>query len=122
MKHRRGLIVVLLSVGIFSACSSVTSRDTIYQGTKRYPANPGTVAVYWKDQGVPVDLTGYDFVATVKARSTWCGLKQARFNSNVHSYLISRAGEVGGDTVVLYCGELGSVGECYCYGDVYRKK
>jgi uncharacterized lipoprotein YajG len=113
--------IILIAVLLLAGCASVSSTDTLYHGTKRYPPHSGNVDVYWKEQGAPADLRKYEFVATVKARSTWCGITAARFNSEVHNYIISRAGQVGGDAVVLYCGELGTTGECECYGDVYRK-
>lgn len=114
--------IVLVTVLLLAGCASVSSKDTIYHGTKRYPPVSGNVDVYWKEQGAPAYLRKYEFVATVKARSTWCGITAGKFNTEVHDYIISRAGEVGGNAVVLYCGEVGTTGECDCYGDVYRKK
>ncbi len=78
--------------------------------------------MYWKEKGPPADLRQYEFIATVKGSSTWCGLTKGMFNTDLHKYIVSRAGEVGGDALVLYCGELGTTGECDCYGDVYRRK
>ena len=115
------LVIVVLQGGCASV-SSVSSKDTISHGTKQYPPYSGNVDVYWKEQGVSADLRKYEFIATVRARSTWCGITAGKFNTDLHSYIIARAGEVGGNAVVLYCGELGTTGECDCYGDVYRKK
>ena len=116
-----GFRLTLVTVLLLSGCASVSSKDTIYHGAKRYPPSSGTVEVFWKEQGVPGNLRKFEFVATVKARSTWCGVTVGKFNTEVHDYIISRAGEIGGNAVVLYCGELGTTGECDCYGDVYRK-
>ncbi len=113
--------LILISVLSLTGCTSVSSKDTIYHSTERYPPSTGNVDVVWKEQGVPGHLREYKFVATVKARSTWCGVTAEKFNMEVHDYIISRAREVGGNSVVLYCGELGTTGECDCYGDVYRK-
>ncbi|MFH2047007.1 MAG: hypothetical protein ABIK92_17905 [Pseudomonadota bacterium] len=87
-----------------------------------YPPYAGEVRVFWKDHGVPADPNSYEFIGTVSGRSTWCGITQGKFNEGLHKKLTEQAGNNGGNGIILYCGEIGTVGECYCYGDVIRFK
>jgi hypothetical protein len=85
-----------------------------------FPPYTGEIRVFWKEHGVPVEP--YEVIGTVSGRSTWCGVTPARLNEDLHKQLINETGKYGGNAIILYCGEIGSTGACYCYGDIIRFK
>jgi hypothetical protein len=111
-------IPVLFSILVTTFLTSC-STHFVREG-KTYPPYTGEVLVFWKEHGVPGDPNAYEFLGTVHKRSTWCGITPAKYNKELHKALIDEAGKYGGNAVILYCGEIGTVGACTCYGDVIR--
>lgn len=106
------------ALGLLLACASVSNTKTVRKGPT-YPPYEGPVQVFWKEHGTPPPGS-YVLIATVSGRATWCGVTKAKFHEELHQYLIAEAGRLGGTGVILHCGEVGTVGECYCYGDAIR--
>ena len=112
-----GLATVLL-LTLFGACSGVvSSKSYISKGPSAPPKPSDEVKVFWREHGVP-DPATYELLGTNAAKAFWCQSKPARLEEAVHKYLIEDAGKRGGDGVILYCGEVGTTGGCFCYGDV----
>jgi hypothetical protein len=103
------------------SCASIINKNIVYKGPK-YPPYKGELKVYWKDHGVPADPNRYVLIGTVSGRTAACGLKQAAFHKELHDWIKDEAAKAGGNGVIIYCGELGSVGECFCYGDIIHFK
>ena len=125
MCHKNRLLIlciVFISV-LFSGCASTAIRgETLtYKSDKRYPAYTGKVKVYWKEHGVP-RVNTYSLIATVSGMPFWAGIYDAKNYEPLHKYIIRKAAEVGGNGVIIYCGEIGTVGASTCYGDVIRLK
>ena len=112
----RILFCILLATFLISCGTSFIRKG------KTYPPYTGEIRVFWKNHGVPEDPNTYEFIGTVSGRSTWCGVVVGKFNQGLHKELIAQAGEHGGNGIILYCGEVGTTGECYCYGDIIRFK
>lgn len=112
-----GILICILMTVFLTSCGTKFIRKG-----KIYPRYTGEIRVYWKEHGVPVDRNSYEFLGTVSGRSTWCGVAIGRDNQKLHGELTKQAGIHGGNGIILYCGELGTTGECYCYGDVIRFK
>lgn len=110
------LFCILVATFIVSCGTSFTRKGNTY------PPYTGGIRVFWKDHGVPADPNSYELLGTVSGRSTWCGITPGKFNEGLHNDLIKQAGTYGGNGIILYCGEIGTVGACYCYGDVIRFK
>jgi hypothetical protein len=90
---------------------------------KTFPPYTGEIKIIWKEHRLLVDPNSYDFIGTVSADSvTWCGTIPAKLDDDLHIRLINEVGKYGGDGIILYCGEIGSVNECTCYGDIIRFK
>ena len=111
----------LLSIGVLAVivgCSGIESEKTLKY--KDYPPNTGAVDVIWRDHGVPSDPNSYELIGKVTGAVTWCGIEPAETSEELHSHLINEAGKIGGDAVILHCGDLDTVGRCRCVGDVIR--
>jgi hypothetical protein len=114
-------LVVVATAFILCSCGSISNKKIAYKGPK-YPPYEDEIIVYWKEHGVPKDPNTYELIATISGRTTWCGVTKAAFDKELHDWIKEEAAKVGGNAVIIYCGELGSVSECYCYGDVIRFK
>ena len=114
-------VAAVTIVCFLCACGSISNKNIVYKGPK-YPPYEGEVKLFWKDHGVPADPNRYEFIGTVSGRTTWCGVTQAAFHKELHDWIKEEAAKAGGNGVIIYCGELGTTGECYCYGDVIRFK
>ncbi len=114
----RMTILLFLCVVLAALFASCGTRFVRKGGS--YPPYTGEIRVFWKDHGVPANPSSYEFIGTVSGRATWCGISAGRFNEGLHKKLIEEAGRNGGNGIILYCGEIGTTGECYCYGDVIR--
>ncbi len=112
----RILFCILVATFLISCGTSFIRKGNTY------PPYTGEIRVFWKDHGVPADTNSYEFIGTVSGRSTWCGATPGKFNEGLHKELIEQAGKYGGNGIILYCGEIGTVGACYCYGDIIRFK
>ncbi len=123
---RHTLFVSRINIGIFSCiliAAFLTSCGTKFvRKGPSYPPYTGEIRVFWKDHGAPADPSSYEFIGTVSGRATWCGISAGRFNEGLHKKLTDQAGQHGGNGIILYCGEIGTTGECYCYGDIIRFK
>lgn len=124
LRHR--FMVSHLTIRILSCIMATTfliscGTNFIRKGAT-YPPYTGEIRVFWKDHGVPTDPNSYEFIGTVSGRSTWCGITPGKFNEGLHKKLTEEAGKFGGNGIILYCGEIGTVGACDCYGDVIRFK
>lgn len=118
----RLLICISILTLICSCSGGVTNvRYTPKSGTT-FPPYTGEIKVFWKEHGIPADPNSYVFIGTISGRSLWCGVTPAKMNTGLHQHLISQAGKYGGNGIVLYCGEIGTTGECHCYGDIIRFK
>jgi hypothetical protein len=106
---------------LLCSCSPVIDVKYIPNGP-RFPRYTGKIAVFWKEHGIPIEPDTYDFIGTISGQSNWCGTNKAKFYTDLQNYLINEAGKYGGNGIILHCGELGSTGECYCYGDIIRFK
>lgn len=102
------------------ACGGISSKTIVYKGQK-YPPYDGEVKVYWKEHGVPPPKT-YELIATIGGRTTMCGFTKAAFHKELHDWIKEEAAKAGGNGVIIHCGDLGTVGECHCSGDVIRFK
>ncbi len=111
------LLFCIFFTVFFSSCGT-----TFIQKGKSYPPYSGEVRVFWKNHGVPANPNTYDFIGTVSGRATWCGVAAGKFTESLHEKLIDQAGQHGGNGIILYCGEIGTTGECYCYGDIIKFK
>jgi hypothetical protein len=49
-------------------------------------------------------------------------MTKAVYDKDLHDWIKKEAAKAGGNGVIISCGELGTVGECNCYGDVIRFK
>lgn len=102
--------------------SFVSCGTSFVRKGKTYPPYTGEIRVFWKEHGVPADPNSYELIGSVSGRSTWCGITPGKFNEGLHKELINQAGKYGGNGIILYCGEIGTVDKCYCYGDIIRFK
>ena len=104
---------------LLAACLTSCGITFIQKG-RAYTPYSGEVQVFWKSHGIPANPNTYDFIGTVSGRATWCGIAAGKFTQSLHKKLIEQAGPHGGNGIILYCGEIGTTGECYCYGDIIR--
>jgi len=122
-RSKKGCLTALCICVSVLLCSCGPVIDVQYLPNRpALPPYTGKVAVFWKEHGTSMDPSTYDLIGTVTAQSNWCGTNKAKFNTGLHNYLINQAGEHGGNGIILYCGEIGSIAECYCYGDIIRFK
>ncbi len=115
----RFIMVAILTFTLI-ACASTRGEKIIYKSDKRFSPYKGKVKVYWKDHGIPGNPNSYTFIATIKAQSFWAGIRPGKFNEKLHELIINKTAEVGGNAVLLYCPEIGTVGQEYCYGDAIK--
>ena len=115
-----GILSSIMVIVMISGCGVVSTRY-VKKGPE-YPPYGGEVKVFWKDHGVPADPNTYELIGTVSGRVLECGITQARFSEKLHKYIIDQASQHGGNGVIIYCGEIGTVDACYCYGDIIRFK
>ena len=120
MKTTLTLFYLLLCIFILTSVCSCGIKFT--QKGETFLPYTGKVKVFWKEHGVPADPNTYDLIGTVSGRVTWCGVTKGRYATDLHNELINEAGKHGGNGIILYCGEVGSVGQCDCYGDIIRFK
>ena len=111
--------LLALFMGIL-LCSCANVKFTPHG--KTFPPYTGNIKVIWKDRGLAVNPNSYDFIGTVSDSVAWCGIIPANLDDNLHNRLVKEAGKYGGNGIILYCGEIGSVDECKCYGDIIRFK
>ncbi len=122
MKSVLRVFFVLLLTSVFISCAAVRGKDILYKTSERFDPYDGNVKIYWKEHGVPADPNSYTVIATIRAQSFWAGIREGKFNKKVHQFIIQKTAEIGGNGVIIYCGEIGSVGQAVCYGDVIRIK
>jgi len=115
------ILVSVLLIIFLASCTTTTGTSFVRTGNT-YPPYTGEIRVFWKEHGVPADRNSYEFIGTVSGSSLWCGVKTGKENEALHKELIDQAGKYGGNGIILYCGEIGTVGECKCYGDIIRFK
>lgn len=109
-------------LSLISGCASIRGEKLIYKTSERYKPYTGEVKVFWKEHGVPLDPNSYSFIATISAIPFWAGVYEGKFYEPLHKYIINKAAEVGGNAVIMYCGEIGSIAQATCYGDAIRLK
>jgi hypothetical protein len=106
------LLIIAAVVALATGCGiSVSMR-----GPALPPRPPARII--WKAHSAGLAPGSYTLIAVVKKRTTWCGATKARFDRDNHRALARKAGELGGNVIVLRCGAPGTTGECYCWGDV----
>lgn len=94
----------------------------VMRSGRKYPPRPDPAKILWKEYvGQHLDFRKLELLGQVSKRTFWCGVTRARLDEDNHAALAAEAGRLGGDIVVLYCGELGTVSECHCYGQVMRR-
>lgn len=116
------LIVSILLPLLASGCTGLRNKQVTYISDNRYPPYTGKVKVFWKEHGVPSDPNTYEFIGTVSAMPFWAGIYEGKLYAPLHKYIVDKAAEIGGNAVIIYCGELGTVADAQCYGDVLRMK
>lgn len=109
------LSVIFISL-LFSGCASIRGKRLVYKTSKKYKPYTGEVKVFWKEHGVP-DPNLYSLIATVSGMPYWAGIYEGKTFEPLHKYIIKKAAEVGGNAVIIYCGEIGTVAQATCYGD-----
>ncbi len=110
------LVVTLIVVALLGGCSGLRGKSLTYMTNKKYEPYKGQVQVFWKEHRTPIKGT-YAPIATITGKPMWAGIYTARSYQPLHQYIIDKAAEVGGNGVIIYCGEVGTVGESTCYGD-----
>ncbi len=107
---KRLLVFGVLSV-LLAGCMGVMV-------TMRGPARPprGPARIIWKAQSGDLSPGSYTLIATLRYRTTWCGITKARNDKNNHATLARRAGELGADAILLTCGGPGTAEACHCWG------
>ena len=111
----------IISFSLFaSGCAStgnVRNEQVVHRASQKYPPFTGKVKIYWKDHLVPNPRT-YEVIAIVSAMPFWAGIYEAKTYEPLHKHIEKRAAELGGNGVIMYCGEIGTVGQGTCYGEV----
>ena len=122
-RDKKGFLTALCIFVSVLFCSCGPAIDLTYvPNAPPYPPYTGKVAVFWKDHGVQPNPDTYDLIGTVSGQSDWCGTNKEKFYTDLQDRLINEANKYGGNGIILRCGQIGSIGECYCYGDIIRLK
>jgi hypothetical protein len=116
------ILLYIFMITLFCSCSGGITNVKYTPTGSNFPPYTGEIKVFWKEHGVPKDPNSYVFVGRVSGQSLWCGVTLAQSNTELHQHLIDQAGKHGGNGIILMCGEVGSVGQCFCYGDIIRFK
>ena len=111
------ILIAILMLSLNSGCGSIKSKKLIYKTSEVYKPYTGVVKVFWKYHGVPADPNSYTLIATISGKPFWAGVYDAKDFEPLHKYIINKAAEVGANAVIMYCGEIDSVGASKCYGD-----
>jgi hypothetical protein len=109
--------ITLLLAGCFNTNSFGSTKVSRTGG--HYPPYNGTARIFWKEHGVP-NPNRYSVIGRISGRTTWCGVEAAKFNTALHNWIAQQAAKMGGNGVIMYCGEVGTTGQCHCYGDAIR--
>ncbi len=109
-------LTVLSALLCVVACSSMNRAP----GSANYPPRDKPAEIIWKEQEAALDPTSYEVIGTGQNETGTCGITKAINDSSNHAKLAKMGAEIGGDAIILSCGEVGTVGQCVCTAKVLR--
>ena len=100
-----------------TACPVITIRE---KGIELPPTGE-SARIVWQDEFADkYDPESYQLVGRLEKETTWCFATKAIVDEQSHDEMAEKAGELGGDILVLECGKIGTYRECECQGRVLK--
>lgn len=110
-----------LTIGILSSMTLVfgCSKMNRAQGAS-YPPKDKPAEIIWSAQESALDPASYEVIGSGQNETGLCGITKAVADTSNHQKLAQMGAQIGGDAIILACGDPGTVGQCMCTAKVLR--
>jgi hypothetical protein len=109
-------LTVLGALSFIAACSSMSRAP----GAATYPPRDKPAEIIWSSQESGLDPSSYEIIGTGQNETGTCGITKAINDSANHQKLARMGADIGGDAILLNCGDVGTTGQCLCTAKVLK--